>query len=282
MKVLILGAGGIGGYFGARLVQAGADVTFAVRPRRAAQLAADGLVVRSPHGDFTLPPERLRWCDSAALQAGHHLVLFAPKAYDLDSAMDAVAPALGPQTILVPLLNGMLHIERLQARFGAARVAAGTCVIPATLTPEGAVVQLGPLHRISFGLLPGSADVKSSTVNGSEGWAILKNATNKDNAWAFLQYMASPAWQKKAAVINGDYPILASLYSDADLAKNVQDFATYGEQFKYMALRPQVPGYAQKSDIIQRHLSEALLQKATPADAMKAAADEVNKLTATP
>ena len=61
-----------------------------------------------------------------------------------------------------------------------------------------------------------------------------------------------------------------------------QDFATYGEQFKYMALRPQVPGYAQKSDIIQRHLSEALLQKATPADAMKAAADEVNKATATP
>src|SRR5258706_6782772 len=136
--------------------------------------------------------------------------------------------------------------------------------------------------NVKIGLLPGSKDVKSSTVNGSEGWAILKNATNKDNAWAFLQYMASPAWQKKAAVLNGDYPILASLYSDADLAKGVQDFATYGEQFKYMALRPQVPGYAQKSDIIQRHLSEALLQKATPADAMKAAAAEVNKLTATP
>ena len=88
--------------------------------------------------------------------------------------------------------------------------------------------------------------------------------------------------RSRIPIVAGDYPILGSLYSDPDLAKNVQDFATYGEQFKYMALRPQVPGYAQKSDIIQRHLSEALLQKATPADAMKAAAAEVNKLTATP
>jgi multiple sugar transport system substrate-binding protein len=136
--------------------------------------------------------------------------------------------------------------------------------------------------NVKVGLLPGSKDVKSSTVNGSEGWAMLKQAKNKDNAWALLQYMASPAWQKKAAVIAGDYPILASLYSDPDLQKNVQDFAIYGEQFKYMALRPQVPGYNQKSDIIQRHLSEALLQKATPADAMKAAADEVNKASAAP
>jgi multiple sugar transport system substrate-binding protein len=136
--------------------------------------------------------------------------------------------------------------------------------------------------NVKIALLPGSKDVKSSTVNGSEGWAILKQAKNKDNAWALLQYLASPAWQKKAAIIAGDYPVLSSLYSDPDLQKNVQDFATYGEQFKYMALRPQVPGYAQKSDIIQRHLSEALLQKATPADAMKAAAEEVNKATATP
>lgn len=136
--------------------------------------------------------------------------------------------------------------------------------------------------NVKVGLLPGGPGGTSSTVNGSEGWAILKNAQNKDNAWALLQYMGSPAWQKKAAIVAGDYPILSSLYSDTDLQKNVQDFATYGEQFKYMQLRPQVPGYAQKSDIIQKHLSEALLQKATPADAMKAAAAEVNAATAAP
>ncbi len=136
--------------------------------------------------------------------------------------------------------------------------------------------------NVKIGLLPGSKDVKSSSVNGSEGWAILKQAKNKDNAWALLQYMGSPAWQKKSAIIAGDYPILASLYSDPELANKVQDFAVYGEQFKYLAVRPQVPGYAQKSDIIQRHLHEALLQKATPQEAMTAAAEEVNKATVAP
>jgi len=119
-------------------------------------------------------------------------------------------------------------------------------------------------------------------VNGSEGWAILKNSTNKDIAWKLLEYMDSPAWQKKAAVIAGDYPILSSLYSDPDLEKQVQDFPLYGEQFKYLAVRPQVVNYTQASDIIQKHLHEALLGKVPPKDAMDAAADEVNKSSAAP
>jgi multiple sugar transport system substrate-binding protein len=136
--------------------------------------------------------------------------------------------------------------------------------------------------NIRVGLLPGTAEVKSSSVNGSEGWAILKVAANKEDAWKFLEYMASPAWQKKAAIIAGDYPILSSLYSDPDLQKNVQDFEIYGEQFKYLAVRPQVPSYTQASDIIQRHLHEALLNKVKPNEAMDAAADEVNKLSTAP
>ncbi|MCB0138336.1 MAG: extracellular solute-binding protein, partial [Caldilineaceae bacterium] len=106
--------------------------------------------------------------------------------------------------------------------------------------------------NVKIGLLPGSKDVKSASVNGSEGWAILANAQRKDNAWKLLEYMVSPAWQKKAALTIGDYPVLSSLYSDPELEKNIADFALYGEQFNYLAVRPQVPGYAQKSDIIQR------------------------------
>ena len=136
--------------------------------------------------------------------------------------------------------------------------------------------------NVKIGLLPGTADVKSSSINGSEGWAILKNAKNKEAAWKLLEYMASPAWQKKAAVIAGDYPILSSLYSDPDLAKQVQDFPLYGEQFKYLATRPQVANYAQASDIIQKHMHEALLQKVDPKAAMDAAADEVNKSSTAP
>jgi multiple sugar transport system substrate-binding protein len=140
--------------------------------------------------------------------------------------------------------------------------------------------QAAPNVRIA--LLPGSKDVKSSSVNGSEGWAIVAGAKNQDAAWKLLEYMVSPAWQKKAALIAGDYPVLSSLYSDPDLQQNVEDFPIYGEQFQYLAVRPQVPGYAQKSDIIQRYLHEALLQNMTPKAAMDAAADEVNKAGSAP
>ncbi len=136
--------------------------------------------------------------------------------------------------------------------------------------------------NIKIDLLPGGKDVKSASVNGSEGWAILKQAKNKDAAWKLLEYLASPAWQKKSAIIAGDFPILSSLYSDPDLQKKVEDFPLYGEQFKYLAVRPQVANYTQASDIIQRHLHEALLNKASPKDAMDAAADEVNKATTAP
>ena len=154
MKILVLGAGAIGGYFGGRLVQTGADVSFLVRPRRQAQLREHGLVVRSPHGDFTLPVDALLRED---IRAPADLVLLACKAYDLDAAIEAIAPAMGERTTLVPLLNGLAHIDKLQAVFGPARVAGGSCVIPGTLSPGGEVLQLGPAHRIAFGPLPGSA-----------------------------------------------------------------------------------------------------------------------------
>ena len=155
MKILMLGAGAIGGYFGGRLVQAGADLSFLVRPRRQAQLRERGLVVRSPHGDFSVP---VRAVLREQIDASADLLLLACKAYDLDAAIEAIAPAVGERSTIVPLLNGLAHVDRLQAAFGPARVAGGSCGIPATLSPQGEVLQLGPLHRIVFGPLPGSAD----------------------------------------------------------------------------------------------------------------------------
>lgn len=136
--------------------------------------------------------------------------------------------------------------------------------------------------NVRVALLPGGKGGRSSSINGSEGWAILKQAKNKDAAWKLLEYMASPAWQKPAALQAGDYPVLSSLYNDPELQKTIADFPVYGEQFKYLAVRPQVPGYAQKSDIIQRHLHEALLQRASPKDAMDAAVNEINSATNAP
>jgi 2-dehydropantoate 2-reductase len=161
MRILVLGAGAIGGYFGGRLVQAGGDVTFLVRERRAGQLRARGIVVRSPHGDFTVPAH-------AVLRAGDagpvDVVIVTCKSYDLDAAIEAIAPAVGATTCVLPLLNGVAHVDRLAAAFGAARVAAGACAIPATLAPDGEIVHLGTFHSIVFGRLAATSAQSQPTL----------------------------------------------------------------------------------------------------------------------
>jgi 2-dehydropantoate 2-reductase len=148
MKILALGAGGIGGYFGGRLAQAGADITFLVRPRRRERLERDGLVVLSPLGDFALPVKTVL---AEELRAGYDVILFTCKAYDLDSAMDAVAPAVAGGATVVPMLNGIAHFDRLDARFGRDRVMGGTCQINVMLRKDGTVFHADPLQRLIFG-----------------------------------------------------------------------------------------------------------------------------------
>ncbi len=148
MRILVLGAGGVGGYFGGRLAQAGSDVTFLVRERRAAQLRADGLVVQTPDGEFRVPAKAV---ERHEIGAPFDLVLLTCKAYDLDSAIDTLRPAVGPKTVVVPLLNGLAHLDRLDAEFGPERVIGGSCGIAATLTAEGVVKQMSAFHWIRFG-----------------------------------------------------------------------------------------------------------------------------------
>ena len=148
MKILVLGAGGIGGYFGGRLAQAGADVTFLVRPKRRAQLATDGLLVESPLGNLRMPVTTVLAEDPGA---GYDVVLFTCKAYDLDSAMDAIAPAVRGEAAILPLLNGLAHFERLDARFGRERVLGGTAHINVTLRPDGTIVHGDALQNMLFG-----------------------------------------------------------------------------------------------------------------------------------
>src|SRR5687768_5755362 len=148
MKILVLGAGAIGGYFGGRLAQAGADVTFLVRPKRREQLARDGLVIESPVGSLKLPVKTVA---AGELEPGYGAILFTCKAYDLDSAMDAIAPAVQGDVVIVPLLNGIAHLERLDARFGARRVMGGTAHINVTLKPDGTVWHGDALQNMIFG-----------------------------------------------------------------------------------------------------------------------------------
>ncbi|QJR16033.1 2-dehydropantoate 2-reductase [Usitatibacter palustris] len=161
MKILILGAGGIGGYFGARLVKSGAEVTFLVRPKRHEQLGRYGLAVKSPNGDMKL---KVKTVLAEDLQPGYDIVLFTCKSYDLDSAMDAIAPAMDGHCALVPLLNGISHMERLDARFGAKQVLGGTAQIIVTLASDGTVLHLEPLNRILFGERDGSMSPRSTAL----------------------------------------------------------------------------------------------------------------------
>ena len=119
MRFLILGAGGLGGYYGGMLLKGGADVAFLVRPRRAAQLAAPGLVVENPEGDFARPIKTLA---AGVVDGPYDVTLMASKAYDLDNAIELIAPAVGPHNAALPVLNGINRIAMLTERFGAGRV----------------------------------------------------------------------------------------------------------------------------------------------------------------
>src|ERR1700677_2698253 len=123
MRILVVGAGAIGGYFGGRMLQAGRDVTFLVRPKRAAELASNALVIKSPHGDVTLtaPPA----VQAATLDKPFDLVLLSYKAFDLEDGIPSFAPAVGPKTAILPLLNGMRHVNVLDQRFGSNAVLGG-------------------------------------------------------------------------------------------------------------------------------------------------------------
>ena len=147
MKILTLGAGGTGGYFGGRLVQAGADVTFLVREKRAAQLAG-GLRIETTKDAVTLD---VKTVTAANVAADYDVVILSCKAYDLASSIEAIRPAMSASTFVMPLLNGISHLDALDAAFGRARVLGGSCQIAATLTKDGVVKSMADAHSIVWG-----------------------------------------------------------------------------------------------------------------------------------
>ncbi|MBX9925157.1 MAG: 2-dehydropantoate 2-reductase [Hyphomicrobiaceae bacterium] len=156
MRIAILGAGGVGGYFGGRLIEAGADVMFIVREARKRQLDRDGLVVVSPLGDIRVRVRAVETSDMSEPPAD--LVMLAPKAYDLASALDAIAPIIGPGTAVMPLLNGVAHLHGLARRFPQASPWGGVAHIGATLDDDGTIRHLNAFNRILFGPLGSAVD----------------------------------------------------------------------------------------------------------------------------
>jgi 2-dehydropantoate 2-reductase len=210
MRVLVVGAGAIGGYFGGRMLAAGRDVTFLVRPRRAAELADAGLVIKSPLGDVTLKNPPVVQADK--LTEKFDMVLLSCKAFDLDDAIASFAPAVGPRTAIIPLLNGMRHLDVLDTKFRPERVLGGQCAIAVTLDEHRHIVQLTPMQSLSFGERDGTmtdhlraiAEVMASGNFGAQPTDnILQEMWEK---WVFLATLAASTSVMRAPV--GD--ILAS------------------------------------------------------------------------
>ena len=147
MRILVLGAGGIGGYFGGRLAAAGLDVTFLVRDRRAGLLARDGLRLTSELGDLAI---QVKTITRDTAQPGYDAVLLRCKAYDLDDAIASLAPAAAG-ALIIPLLNGMRHLDALDAKFGAEHVAGGVAAIGVTLDDDGTIRHFGKGQSYTHG-----------------------------------------------------------------------------------------------------------------------------------
>ena len=164
MRILVVGAGAIGGYFGGRMLAAGTDLTFLVRPKRAAELASVGLVIKSPSGDVTLKNPPAVQADKLAEK--FDVVLLSCKAFDLDDAIKSFAPAVGPQTSIIPLLNGMRHLDALDGKFGPGRVLGGLCAIAVTLNEHREVVHLQPMQSLNFGERDGKMSDRVRAIAG--------------------------------------------------------------------------------------------------------------------
>jgi 2-dehydropantoate 2-reductase len=151
MRILVIGAGAVGGYFGGRLAAAGRDVTFLVRAPRAEQLRRSGLKIVDPYGDVTVQPKLLTAEELRGQPEAFDLILLSTKAYSLEAAMEDFAPAVGAESVILPLLNGMRHMAALDARFGAQHVLGGTTYIVADMDAEGRVHSMSRLHDVTFG-----------------------------------------------------------------------------------------------------------------------------------
>ena len=241
MRVLVVGAGAIGGYFGGRMLSAGRDITFLVRPKRAAELAGAGLVIKSPHGDVTLknPPT----VQADKLTEKFDVVLLSCKAFDLEDAIKSFAPAVGPTTSIIPLLNGMNHLDALDAKFGTERVLGGLCAIAATLNEAREVVQLAPMQSINFGERDGQMSDRVRAIlevfaSGNFG-AVASEHIMQDmwEKWVFLASLAASTCLMRTSVGNilaapGGKDFLLGMLDETSAIASAEGYAPGGPFFE--------------------------------------------------
>ena len=194
MRILIVGAGSTGGFFGAKLAKAGRDVTFLVRPQRLSLLEQHGLCVRSSAGDIDIKPQLIT---SSQINGTFDIVLLAVKAYTIDSALQDMAAAVGPDTVILPLLNGMRHMDVIAEKFGADRLLGCVCKVATSLDESGRIIQQGTFNDMAYGELDGSESDRIALVHEFMGDAGFDAKTSKTilrdmwEKWTLLVAMGS-------------------------------------------------------------------------------------------
>lgn len=221
MRILVVGAGATGGYFGGRLTEAGRDVTFLVRPARAERLAATGLEIVSPHGNVTVRP---KLASAETLEGPFDVVLLTVKAFALDQSLEDVAPAVGPQTAILPFLNGMRHLDRIAERFGPNAAAGCVCKIAATLDDAGRIVQLSGLQEIAYGELGGGATDRMGRIDEAlrgAGFGARLSADIESEMWAKWAMLCALA--ATTCLLRGSVGEIASAPGGSETALAVLD-----------------------------------------------------------
>lgn len=194
VRILVVGAGAIGGYFGARLLSAGRDVSFLVRPRRAEQLRNNGMLVSSTLGDIKLPTPPL--VSAGSIGGFYDLIIVSSKSYDLEGSINDFASAMGPDSQVLPLLNGLRHLDVLDARFGAPRVLGGLARISSTLDAEGRIHHLGSFNALVFGARRGVANAhieKVARALQGAGFEALRSEDILHEMWEKWVFIAAAA-----------------------------------------------------------------------------------------
>lgn len=203
MRILVLGAGGVGGFFGGRLVEKGEDVTFLVRSKRKKQLEERGLVIRSVNGDFSFQPKLITKEDQTA---PFDVILFSTKAYHLNEAIQDLKPFVGESTVIIPLLNGIAHVSLLQKEFGEEKVIGGLCFIETTLNDQGEIVQTSAANRLMFGEMKSqdSERIKhiSKAFAGTKSSFILSENITQDmwHKYLFITVMSGVTTLMRAPI----------------------------------------------------------------------------------
>ncbi|WP_371785715.1 ketopantoate reductase family protein [Streptosporangium subroseum] len=191
MRILVVGAGAVGGYFGGRLVQAGRDVTFLVRPGRARLLRERGLRIVGLGEKTTLTPRTIL---TGEITSPFDLVLLSVKATGLRGAMEDLAPAIGPDTLILPVLNGMRHIDDLVERFGDRAVLGGVAKVATTLDADGDIVRLAELQSLTYGARGTAAPKPPAGVHRALSGAGFDAALSGDiigEMWAKWVFIAA-------------------------------------------------------------------------------------------